>query len=110
MERQSLPNATTSLVLGIFSILTCICYGVIGLPLGIIAFFLGNKALKVYNESPENFKGSGNASAGKITGIIGIILNLIYISVIIWVVSQIGLDALQDTELLQERVNELFGK
>ena len=50
MERQVLPNATTSLVLGIFSVLTCICYGVIGLPLGIVAFVLGNKAIKVYNE------------------------------------------------------------
>ena len=44
MERQNLPNATTSLVLGILSIVTCLCYGVIGLPLGIIAVVLGNKA------------------------------------------------------------------
>jgi hypothetical protein len=40
MEKQSLPNAKVSLVLGIFSIVTCICYGIIGLPLGIAAFFL----------------------------------------------------------------------
>ena len=48
MEKQKLPNATTSLVLGILSIVTCICYGVIGLPLGIIAFILGNKAMKEF--------------------------------------------------------------
>ena len=65
MERQSLPNATTSLILGILSVVTCICYGVIGLPLGIIAFVLGNKALKVYHENPKDYKGSGNANAGK---------------------------------------------
>lgn len=110
MERQSLPNATTSLVLGILSILTCICYGIIGLPLGIIAFVLGKKALREFNENPENYSGSGNATAGKITGIIGIILNLIYLSFIAFIIYKIGFDALQDPELLQERVNELFGQ
>lgn len=110
MERQNLPNATTSLVLGIFSILTCICYGVIGLPLGIVAFVLGNKALKEFKEAPENYKGSGNASAGKILGIVGIIVNLIFLSMIAWVIYKIGWENLQDPELMQEKVNEIFGK
>lgn len=109
MERQSLPNATPSLVLGIISIITCFCYGIIGLPLGIAALVLGNKALKIYNESPENYSGSGNATAGKVTGIIGIILNLIYLSFVAWIIYKIGFDALQDPELLQQRVNELLG-
>ena len=39
MEKQKLPNATAVLVLGIASILTCCCYGIIGLILGIVAFF-----------------------------------------------------------------------
>lgn len=110
MERQNLPNATVSLVLGILSIVTCLCYGIIGLPLGIIAFFLGNKALKEYAEAPENFKGEGNAKAGKITGIIGIILNAIYLLFVIWLINKIGWDAFQDPAVLQERVNELFGQ
>ncbi len=79
MERQKLPNATTSLVLGILSIVTCICYGVIGLPLGITAAILGHKATKAFKENPENYDSVGNATAGKITGIIGIILNTIFI-------------------------------
>lgn len=110
MERQVLPNATTSLVLGIFSILTCICYGVIGLPLGIVAFVLGNKAMKAFNESPENYKSSGNASAGKILGIVGIVLNLAFILVIVWAISKIGWDNMQDQEMMQQRMNEILGK
>jgi hypothetical protein len=110
MEKQSLPNATISLILGIFSLLTCICYGVIGLPLGITAFILGNKALKVHNQNPEEYKGSGNASAGKILGIVGIILNLIFILLIIWVISLIGWDNLGDAEMMQQRINEVFGQ
>ena len=110
MERQSLPNATTSLILGILSVVTCICYGVIGLPLGIIAFVLGNKALKVYHENPKDYKGSGNANAGKALGVVGIILNLIFIVFIILAFSKIGLENLQNPELMQQRMNEILGE
>ena len=110
MERQKLPNATTSLVLGILSLVTCICYGVIGLPLGIIAFVLGNKAMKEFNENPENYESVGNASAGKIMGIIGIILNTIFILTIVWILYKIGWDALQNPELMEQRVQDVFGQ
>lgn len=110
MEKQNLPNATTSLVLGILSLVTCICYGVIGLPLGIIAFILGYKATNKYKQNPEEYNGVGNATAGKITGIIGIILNSIFILVIVWFFYKIGLEALQDPALLEQKVNEIFGQ
>ncbi|MFD2567891.1 CCC motif membrane protein [Pseudotenacibaculum haliotis] len=107
MERSTLPNSTASLVLGILSIVTCICYGIIGLPLGIIAVILGAKAKKIFNENPDAYKSVGNASAGVVTGIIGIILNLIYLGFIVWLISSIGWDALQDPELMQERLLNL---
>ena len=110
MERQKLPNATTSLVLGILSLVTCICYGVIGLPLGIIAFILGNKATKEFKENPENYDSVGNASAGKIMGIIGILLNTIYILIIIWILYKIGWDVIQNPDLMEQRVQEIFGQ
>ncbi|PQJ81764.1 CCC motif membrane protein [Polaribacter glomeratus] len=110
MEKQTLPNATVSLVLGIFSLVTCICYGVLGLPLGIAAFVVGNKALKVYNENPENYTSSGNANAGKILGIVGIILNLLFILLIVWVITKIGWENLQDQEMMQQKMNELMGQ
>jgi hypothetical protein len=110
MEKQKLTNATKSLVLGILSLVTCICYGVIGLPLGIIAFILGNKAMKIFNENPENYESSGNASAGKIIGIIGIILNTIFILTVVWILYKIGWDAIQNPELMEQRMETIFGK
>lgn len=110
MEKQTLPNATVSLVLGIFSLLTCICYGVLGLPLGIAAFILGNKALKIYQENPEEYTSSGNASAGKILGIVGIILNLIFILFIVWIIYKVGWENLQNQEVMEQRMLEIFGE
>lgn len=110
MERQELPNGKTALVLGILSLVTCICYGVIGLPLGIIAFVLGNKAMKVFNENPENYESVGNASAGKIMGIIGIILNTVFILTIVWILYKIGWDALQNPDLMEQRMDNIFGQ
>ncbi|CAM1367498.1 conserved hypothetical protein [Tenacibaculum litoreum] len=107
MEKQKLPNSTAALVLGICSIVTCCCYGVIGLPLGIIALVLGNKAIKLDNENPDLYEGVNNAKTGKILGIVGIILNVISIAYIIWILSLIGWDALGNPELMMERANEL---
>jgi len=107
MERSTLPKSTASLVLGILSIVTCCCYGIIGLPLGIIALVLGNKAIKMFNENPEIYTSVGNAKAGRVLGIIGIVFNLIFIGYLIWIVSMIGWAALQDPQLLQERILEL---
>jgi hypothetical protein len=80
-----LPNATAALVLGILSIPTCWCYGIIGLILGIIGLILGNKALELYKSSPDVYSASSykNASAGKICAIIGLILSAIYLIFII---------------------------
>jgi hypothetical protein len=81
----ALPNATTSLVLGIISIVTCWCYGIIGLILGIIGLVLGNKAVTLYRQSPGMYSEASfkNANAGKICSIIGLILGGLYVFVII---------------------------
>lgn len=110
MKKQKLPNSTTSLVLGICSIVTCCCYGIIGLPLGIIALILGNKAVKLNNNNPDEYEGVNNAKTGKILGIIGIILNVVFIAYLIWFLSMIGWDALSDPDLMMERMNELKNK
>ncbi|WP_233897300.1 CCC motif membrane protein [Tenacibaculum piscium] len=105
--KENLPNSTTSLVLGIFSILTCFCYGIIGLPLGILAIILGNKAVQLDNDNPEKYNGVKNASTARILGLIGMILNIIFIGYVIWFLNQIGWDTLGDAELMMERINEL---
>ena len=109
MEKQKLPNATTSLVLGIISIITCCCYGIIGLPLGIAAFITGKKAIKLNEEHPEEYEGVGNAKTGKILGIVGIILNIVFVAYLVWFISMIGWDALSNPELMLERSQELQG-
>lgn len=107
MEQQKLPNSTTALVLGILSVVTCCCYGVLGLPLGITAVILGSKALKLDHLNPEEYTGRSNANTGKILGIIGIFLNILVIGYIIWIISVLGWETLQDTELLQQKLQEL---
>lgn len=78
---QPLPNATAVLVLGILSIVFCICYGVVGLTLGIIALVLANKSMKLYNSSPATYTPASykNLSAGRVCAIIGTCLSSLYI-------------------------------
>jgi hypothetical protein len=96
MEQQKLPNSTLILVFGIVSIVTCCCYGVLGLIFGIIAMVLANKATAVYNENPEQYTGYSNVKTGKILAIIGIILNLIYLIYVIWLFATIGMSGVMN--------------
>lgn len=107
MEEQKLPNATLILVFGILSIVTCCCYGVLGLPLGIIALVLANKATTVYAANPEIYTGFQNVKTGKILAIIGIVLNAIYLIYIIWIFSTIGFDGIKE---MQEDVMRGFNE
>lgn len=106
MENQPLQNATLILVLGILSILTCCCYGVLGLPIGIVALFLANKSTAIYAENPELYTGYNNVKTGKILAIIGIVLNVIFLAYVIWIFSMIGWEAIQNPELLEEKIRE----
>ena len=107
MERQTLPNSTLVLVMGILSIVGCCCYGLPGLICGIVAVVVGQKATNIYKEAPENYTGFDNVKAGKIMGIIGIVLSILFIIYLIWVISFIGWEVLQDPELLRERMEEM---
>ncbi|WP_072555061.1 CCC motif membrane protein [Tenacibaculum todarodis] len=107
MEKQKLPNATGVIILGILSIVTCCCYGIIGLILGIVGLVLAKKAKQVYLASPEEYTGFSNVKTGKILCIVGIVLNVLFIAYIVGIVAYIGWDALSDPELLQQRIQEL---
>jgi hypothetical protein len=109
MENQKLPNATAVLVLGILSILTCICYGG-GLIFGIIALILAAKDLKAYRLAPENYDNYQNLNIGRILSIIGLVLSVIMIILMIWVVSIVGMDALGNEDLARERMQDYFGQ
>ena len=97
MEKQKLPNATAVLILGIFSILTCCCYG-IGLILGIVALVLAKKDLALYKENPELYSNYSNINTGRILAIIGIVLSAIYLIYIVYLFSFLGAEGIQEMQ------------
>jgi hypothetical protein len=106
-QQQMLPNATLALVMGILSIVGCCCYGLPGIIFGIVALIIALKSEKVYKQDPENYLGYGNVKAGKIMGIIGIVLGVLFAAYMLYVISMIGWDALSDPELMMERAKEM---
>ncbi len=90
--QEPLPNSTAVLVMGIISIALCWCYGIVGITLGIISIVLGNKAKKLYRQSPEKYTLSSykNLQAGYICAIIGLCLSALYLIFIIIYILVIG--------------------
>jgi membrane glycosyltransferase len=107
MEKPNLPNSTLILVFGILSILTCCCYGILGLIFGIVALVLAKKAKAVYLSEPELYKGYNNVKTGKILAIIGIVLSIIYLVATIVVLAMFGLEGIQ--EMQQEMMQDYGG-
>lgn len=107
MEKQKLPNSTAILVLGILSILTCCCWGIIGLTLGIVALILAKKDLMLYNENPEQYDGIANINTGRVLAIIGIILSSIYLLANIYMYAVWGEEGIKDfQENLIEKIKQ----
>jgi len=105
MEKQQLPNSTLILVFGIISIVTCCCYGIIGLIFGIIALVLASKATKLYVANPDLYSDYNNVKIGKILAIIGLVLNAIYLLYIVWLFSTLGYEGIQ--EMQQEMMRNM---
>ena len=81
-QPQTVPNAVTSLILGILSILLFRLL-FLGVILGFIGLYKSNKGLNEYKEQPELYKGYGMLIAGKILSLISIILFGILILIIL---------------------------
>lgn len=83
-----LPNANAVLVLGILSIALCICYGVVGLILGIIALVLSSRCKAMYEAQPSAYTPSSynNMNAGRICAIIGICLSAVYFLFVLYLI------------------------
>jgi len=104
MEQQKLPNSTLILVFGIVSIVTCCCYGIIGLIFGIVAIVMAKKATALYLESPEQYTGYSNVKTGKILAYIGVALSAIYVIVNIIAIAIYGWSGL--AEMQQEMMQD----
>jgi uncharacterized membrane protein YuzA (DUF378 family) len=98
MQKRKLPNATAVLILGIFSILTCCCYGVVGLALGIVALVLAKKDIALYKADPELYSDYSNLNTGRILAIIGIVLSAIYLLITLFSFVFYGSEAMQQMQ------------
>ena len=72
---QNHPRAVLILVLGILSLVCC------GLFTGIPAWLMGNSALRQIDASAGAIGGRGMVQAGRICGIIGVVLSVVGIIV-----------------------------
>lgn len=81
---QPHPKGTTILVLGILSV---VCCG----PLGIAAWLMGNTAQQEINANPAAYNNAGSVQAGRILGIVGVVLMIL---TVLWVVFAGGLAVL----------------
>ncbi len=90
--KRKLPNSVAVLVLGIISIPTCFCWGIVGLTCGIIALVLAKKDMALYKANPENFDltSFNNLKAGRVCAIIGLCLSALYMLYVIVVLAFVG--------------------
>ncbi|MFM7021539.1 MAG: CCC motif membrane protein [Flavobacteriales bacterium] len=97
------PNSTAVLVLGIISIPTCFCLGLVGLACGIIALVLAAKGTTAYTENPDMYTQSSynNLKAGKICAIVGTCLSALYLVYIIFYFIFVGTVAFSFLELMK---------
>ena len=95
-SQAPVPNATTILILGIASIVTCCCYGIIGIICGIIALNMAKTAKETYETNPGLYTENSykNVNTGRTCAIIGLILSGIYTFMTIVMVAISGIAAL----------------
>ncbi|MFM2249450.1 MAG: hypothetical protein RLZZ358_377 [Bacteroidota bacterium] len=95
-KQVELPNHTAVMILGILSILTCCCYGIPGLIMGIVAISLAASSKKLFQENPENYTSGSlkNLETGRICAIVGISLSAVYFLYVIAMFFIYGMAAL----------------
>jgi uncharacterized membrane protein len=90
-QKQTLPNSTAVLVLGIISIVGSFCYGFIGFICGIVALALSPRAFKLYQMNPGAYTSSSynNLVAGRVCAIIGVVIASIVVVAVLFLVGAI---------------------
>jgi hypothetical protein len=68
------PQGTTILVLGILGLVTCPI-------LAVVAWVMGNGALREIDAAPGRYANRGNVAAGRICGIVGTCLSLAILAI-----------------------------
>ena len=78
--------AVASLVLGIASLVTCFCYGVPALICGPLAMAFSSRARNDIRAGAANPSSAGLATAGKICGLIGLLMGIGYVIFIVVII------------------------
>ena len=89
VKTQSSGKAIASMVLGIVSIITCIGYGIIGMPCAILAIIFAQKARLAVQDGTAPASSLGMATAGKVCGRIGVGLNSLMLLYILFIIAVI---------------------
>jgi hypothetical protein len=99
-----LPNATPVLILGIASIPTCCCGGIVGLVCAIIALTISKKDMQLYQLSPGIYTEASfnNLKAGRVCAIIGLVLFVLYAVATIGLIARFGIEALSNPEIIRQ--------
>ncbi len=105
--QEKLPNSTIILVFGILSIITCCCWGIVGLIFGVVALILARKDMELYKTHPELYTGYKNVKTGRTLAIIGIILSAIYLIFNIIMIMTYGWEGI--LEMQEEWMREYGG-
>ena len=84
-SRKSLPNAFAVLLLGIFSLLFSVLYGVPGFLCGVIALVLSRSAKRLRRQSPDSYTaGSWRLIVtGRVLATLGLIVSLLVMAVLV---------------------------
>lgn len=80
-----LPHAYTVLVLGIASIASCFCFGIVGIACGLIALMLARKANRYYRADPYGYRelSVNNLRIGRSCARIGLFLSIAYTALLV---------------------------
>jgi hypothetical protein len=80
-ERVFLPGSKWILILGIFSIIGCWLYGIVGLISGFFSLSLSKKALSIHRRQESRYeeKALKNIKAGRVFAMIGVSLSVLYL-------------------------------
>lgn len=104
MMQSNLPNGNTVLVMGILSLVGCICYGIAGIIFGTIGLVIAKKDMKLYNQKPTQFANYSTLNTGRILCYIGLALSIIYIILLIIAFLFLGSDGIQ--HIIEESSNQ----
>jgi hypothetical protein len=87
--KKDLDEAMPSVLLGIFGLVVTFLFGcgLIGFVLSIMAFVKGKRAIQQYQSDPNMYtdQSYSSAKAGKVLGLIGIILGSLAILIILFI-------------------------